>query len=285
MSATVITLTTDFGEKSGYVGVMKGVIYSLYPEARLVDLSHQVLPQNILEGAFLLHTAYRYFPIGTLHVAVVDPGVGTERLGVVLQVPEIGYFIGPDNGLFSYIVANHPTLTARLITNPAFMRLPLSNTFHGRDIFAPTAAQLANGVAFEEVGPLYESNNLIKLANLQPTITRNLEGEVEVLGQIVHIDHFGNLVTNIPQTLFFGLSDEQLSEVVIEIRVKLGGPIAKIKGISKTYGQARPGELVALFGSSNFLEIAKVNGRADSALNTTINQPVRIITQYLNFRC
>ena len=152
-NARVITLTTDFGARDGYVGAMKGVIYGLQPAALIVDVTHEVSPQRIREGAFLLHTAYPSFPPGTIHVAVVDPGVGTARRGICLDVPGVGRFVGPDNGLFSYVLDAHPARRAREIANPAYLRHPVSSTFHGRDVFAPVAAHLSRGEPFEAVGP------------------------------------------------------------------------------------------------------------------------------------
>jgi S-adenosyl-L-methionine hydrolase (adenosine-forming) len=257
----IVTLTTDFGEKSGYVGVMKGVIYGMYPAARLVDISHYVKPQKIAEGAFLIQTIMREFPPGTVHLAVVDPGVGTARRGIVLRVPEIGYFVGPDNGIFSYVIDAYPNLQARQITNPAFMRHPVSVTFHGRDVFAPTAALLARGEDFAGVGELLDNSHLVKLTNYWAKWYTTANSSLAFLkGTVVHIDHFGNLITNIHQNMLTekGLPVERVSEVslrgsFIELRTKR---------IETTYGNVAPGEYIALFGSSGFLEFAKVNGRA-----------------------
>lgn len=258
----IITLTTDFGQESVYVGVMKGVIYALHPAALPVDLTHQVTPQNVLEGAFLLHTAYRQFPPDTVHLAVVDPGVGTTRRALALDVPEIGRFVGPDNGLFSYIIGTHPNLTAREITNPAFMRHPVSATFHGRDVFAPTAALLARGVPFEQVGPLLDRDTLVRMHDLWPTWTKYAPDCLRTKGHVVHIDHFGNLITNIPQHLFDRFGSSGFKELYIKI---IGSYDLKTASLVTTYGQALPGQVIVLFGSSGFLEIACVNGRADTS--------------------
>src|SRR5690242_5702409 len=147
MSLPLITITTDFGLEDGYVGMMKGVIYSINPAALLVDLTHVVEPQNVAQGAFLLYNAYRHFPPGATHLAVVDPGVGTDRRAICLAVPEIGCFVGPDNGLFSYIINAESNrgaaLSAYELSNPSYHRMEISHTFHGRDIFAPVAAHLS----------------------------------------------------------------------------------------------------------------------------------------------
>jgi S-adenosylmethionine hydrolase len=279
MSSGLITLTTDFGDKSGYVGIMKGVIYNLFPGATVVDISHMVTPQNIQEGAYLLSSAYRYFQAGAVHVAVVDPGVGTARRAIGLKVPEIGYFVGPDNGLFAFLIENYPNLSAREITNPAFMRHPVSATFHGRDIFAPTAALLARGEPFEELGPLLRPDDLVGLEDVQPRQKQKSAKELDLKGQVIHVDHFGNLITNIRRETFEGLSQEQLAKVNVEV-----GMFYRIKGIIQTYGQARPKQVVALFGSSGYLEIARVNGRATDYSGTNdyikIGQSVKVKINY-----
>ena len=284
----IVTLLSDFGYDSNYVGIMKGVLYWLCPDALLVDLTHNVEPQNILEGAFLLYTSYAPFPTGTIHVAVVDPGVGTHRRAICIQVPEIGYFVGPDNGLFSYIIDQYPNAQVREITNLSFMHHPISPTFHGRDIFAPTAARLAHGEKFEEAGPLLDKSTMVLLNNIWPNINpvipdsrKQLSSQAlhwlrlfygvnlaspptVIVGQVVHIDHFGNLITNISRQEFdeIGFSTET-TRILVE-------PSHQIMGIHKTYGHAAEDKIIALFGSSGFLEIARVNGRADTALGQKI---------------
>jgi S-adenosylmethionine hydrolase len=256
MSARLITLTTDFGERGGYVGVMKGVIYALQPAALIVDLTHEVGPQRVREGAFLLHSAYRQFPPGTIHVAVVDPGVGTARRGLCLDVPGVGRFVGPDNGLFSYVLDAHPELVAREIANAAWLRQPVSRTFHGRDVFAPVAARLSRGEPIEEVGPVVAARELVRLDNLWPAWAGRRDGARELVGEVVHVNRFGNLISNIPRDAFADLPPESLATVEIEVAGY------RVRGIAETYGQAPPGAVIALFGSGGFLEVARVNGRA-----------------------
>ncbi|MFN8514207.1 MAG: SAM-dependent chlorinase/fluorinase [Chloroflexia bacterium] len=256
-----ITLLTDFGDRGGYVGMLHGVIQTLCPGATVIDLTHAVTPQAIREGAFLLHNAYSYFPPDTIHVAVVDPGVGTERRPICLAVPGIGQFIGPDNGLFTAILETHPDTEARVIANPEYsvQRLgkEISRTFHGRDIFAPTAALLARGEPFAAVGPPIATAALTRLPNFWPEWEPVDPGQERLLGAVVHIDSFGNLITNIRRERFAAAIPEQLAEAWVTT------PFHTCTGLSTTYGDHPPDSLLALFGSFNTLEIARVNSRAD----------------------
>lgn len=263
----LITLLTDFGDKDPYVGIMKGVIYGLNPAAQVIDLTHQVSPQAVREGAFLLQNAYPYFPPDTIHVAVVDPGVGTERKGICIHVPGMGYFIGPDNGLFSYVLDQFPNTPIHEITNPRFQRAEISATFHGRDVFAPASAHLSLGEDWEEIGPPLENWSPVRLPNLWPAWVDEPGGH-SITGEIIHVDHFGTLVTNIPKRSFENVDREALEKASISIALRY-----QLRGVLRTYGEAAKGELVALFGSSGFLEIARVNGRADDLQGTAENLP------------
>ena len=252
-----ITLLTDFGTRGIYVGALKGVIAALCPMANVIDLTHEVTPQAIREGAFLLDCAYRFFPADTIHVAVVDPGVGTARRAIALDLPGSGRFIGPDNGLFTPLLLAHPAPAARLIANPAFSvaRLggAISATFHGRDLFAPAAATLASGADFAAIGPPIDRSTLVRLP--QFWATRGADGHLR--GEIVHIDRFGNLITNIRRDALATLTDAERKTV----RITGGGHMCQ--GLIDTYGSRATGEIVALIGSGETLEIARVNGRAD----------------------
>lgn len=273
----VLTLLTDFGTEDEYVGVMKGVILSIAPDVRLVDLSHQIPPQDIRRAAFLLMNAVPHFPPNTVHLSVVDPGVGTERRPVAIRTPA-GTFVGPDNGLFSWALAKVPDWTAVEIREPAY-RLPLvSSTFHGRDIFAPAAAYLAAGVPLEKLGPRVED-----LVWLPPP---RLEiGDFGVEGEILYADRFGNLVTSIG---YLEWGEDTLALVTAfgprgdgrRFPARVAGVVAgnaELLGIRRTYGEVAVGEPLALVGSNGFLEIAVRQGSAAAALGAGPGTPVTLL--------
>lgn len=274
---TVLTLLTDFGTEDEYVGVMKGVILSIAPDVRLVDLSHQIPPQDIRRAAFLLMNAVPYFPPDTVHLSVVDPGVGTERRPVAVRTP-VGTFVGPDNGLFSWVLARVPEWAAVEIREPAY-RLPLaSSTFHGRDIFAPAAAHLAAGVPLENLGPRVED-----LVRLPPP--RLKIGDFVAEGEILYADRFGNLVTSIGYlergedalvlAPAFGPGGDRRRFSARAAGVVVGN--AELRGIRRTYGEARLGEPLALVGSNGFLEIAVRQGSAAAVLGAGPGTPVTLL--------
>ncbi len=188
----VLAFLTDFGSTDGYIGTMKGVVLAITMDVHLVDITHDVPPQRVATGAWLLATSYRYFPKGTIYVCVVDPGVGSVRHPIALHAGD-WFFVGPDNGLFSYILAEQPVHEAVMLSNSAYHLAHVSTTFHGRDVFAPVAAHIAAGVSLSELGPHIEPATLQRL-DLGLPIRR---GE-EILAQVIHIDHFGNLITSIP---------------------------------------------------------------------------------------
>jgi len=252
----IITLTTDFGSDDSYVAAMKGVILDLNPEVTVVDICHNIKPQNIAQAAYILSTTYHYFPRGTVHIVVVDPGVGTERQAVLL-ITHQAFFIGPDNGVLSYIVEESlPEIEAIALTNPRFWRSPLSNTFHGRDIFAPVAAHLSLGVSPYEFGELIPS-----IAAL--TIPRPQIGEDGVLiGRVIHIDRFGNLISDIkPEDLPKG-----------RIFIEVGRHI--IDDLSSSYEEEE--ELLAIIGSGERLEVSLRNGSAARFLRANIGDKVKV---------
>jgi S-adenosylmethionine hydrolase len=257
-----LTLTTDFGLKDGFVGVMKGVIWSICPAAQIADISHLITPQNVLEGAFALWRAYCFFPPGTVHVAVVDPGVGTERRPLAARLGG-QYFVGPDNGLFTPVYEdaekNGWPLELVHLSNGNYFLLKVSRTFHGRDIFAPVGAHLANGVPITEMGPAI--TDPLRLSMPKPEKTLN-----GWRAHVTVVDIFGNLTTDLPAA---ALADH--AKLTFQLRGR------EIRGLVESYGQAGPGELVALLDSENHVEIAVVNGSAARLTGAQVGDMVDVI--------
>jgi S-adenosylmethionine hydrolase len=256
---SIITLTTDFGLADGYVGTMKGVILSIDPTATIVDISHDIPPQDVREAAYALYAAYPYFPQGTIHVVVVDPGVGSQRRAIALRTPQAA-FVAPDNGVLSYVVAGERVEEIVNLINPRYHLSPVSRTFHGRDIFAPAAAHLARGVPLAELGePLAE---IITFSLPRPQV----RPDGTIVGQVIHVDRFGNLITSITAT---DLADHPLlREGVIEIKGR------SIQGIANSYAEVTPRRLLALIGSSDHLEIAVSGGSASQTLEAKAGDEV-----------
>jgi len=253
---TIITLTTDFGLSDGYVGTMKGVILSIAPDARLVDISHGIAPQNIRQAACVLHAAAPYFPAGTIHLAVVDPGVGSARRALAIRTSR-RMLVGPDNGLFTLFLADDPSAECHAITNPALMLPRVSSTFHGRDVFAPAAAHLARGVDIAQLGPRVTDPVRFTI----PTPVQQPDGSW--LGQVMYTDHFGNLITSVTADLLQRIGD---------VEIWIGS--RRIASLFRTYAQAAPDELIALVGSAGHLEISIVNGNAAQTLGLGPDAPV-----------
>ncbi len=237
----IITLTTDFGVDDYYVGSMKGVILGINNEALLTDITHGIPKYDIFKAAYTLQGFYKYFPKDSIHVVVVDPGVGSERKPVIIQTQE-GMFIGPDNGVFSFVLKESKSVNVFEITNSKFMLEDLSSTFHGRDIFAPVAAHLSLGVDIQDFGEALK--NPISLEIGEP----ELKGD-EIVGEVISVDSFGNLITNIPGDLLKGNSKVQVGEFVIDT-------------VANTYQDIKKGKLLAIIGSSGFLEISVNQGSA-----------------------
>lgn len=263
----VVALTTDFGLADPYVGVMKGVILSINPNATIVDISHDVRPQDIVEGAFVLSTSFSYFPPGTIHVVIVDPGVGGDRAALLVETSH-GFFVGPDNGVLSWATSlggseqeagRKSARIRRLIklTNSKYWLPRVSTTFHGRDIFAPVAAYLSLGVPPDRFG--HEVTDYVQLP--WPPLERRPDGCL--VGSVLHIDRFGNLITNVPGECIAGSP----SQVVVQI---CG---CSISGLSRTYQDSG---LLALIGSSGHLEIAVSGGSAAAALGATRGTDVTV---------
>lgn len=242
----IVTLTTDFGLANAFVGTMKGVILARAPRATIVDLTHGVAPGDIRAGAFALLAGCRYFPNGTVHVAVVDPGVGGPRRAIAVRTRDY-CFLGPDNGVLSWALARETVRSVRQIANARLWLQPVSRTFHGRDVFAPVAAHLARGGSFHRVGP-----ELADYARLPWPAWRETGGKVT--GEVLVVDRFGNAITNIPEV---GLPAGMFSGLVCVGR-------RRWCRLGTYYAAVPPGQAVALFGSSGFLEIA-VNGGSAAA--------------------
>jgi len=277
--SSIITLTTDFGYDDAYVAAVKGAILSINPEASIIDVSHSIKPQNILQAAFILSIAYRYFPKQTVHAAIVDPGVGSERRGIILKTPS-AVFVAPDNGILSYIVndlfsdavtqstGQGPTnqtiteivfkkgLEAAAITDPRFWRHPVSPTFHGRDIFAPVAAGLSLGISPYEFGEKISSLHILPL----PKPSSDAEGNL--IGRVLHVDHFGSLITNVKNGDLPGK----------DVLVGVAG--YSIQGISDYYAQKEG--VMAIMGSSGYLEVSLRDGSACDFLGAAVGDEISV---------
>jgi S-adenosyl-L-methionine hydrolase (adenosine-forming) len=252
----VITLTTDFGTRDGFVAQMKGVILGINPGVRLVDVTHDIEPFSIMEAALVLKGISSHFPRGAIHVAVVDPGVGSDRRRIVLRTGE-QMFVGPDNGLFSLVVPEGRPPEIREIENPDYMRPQPHPTFHGRDVFAPVAAHLSAGKPFDGLGPLVNDPIMLSF----PAVKENADG---LEGNVIHVDRFGNVSTNIDK--------EMLTRSVGT--VCLGN--VTIQGLSRFFGEVPVGKAVALINSFGLLEIAVNRGNAAEELGIGMDEPIKV---------
>ncbi len=253
LSNPPITLLTDFGEHDYFVGAMKGIILSINPEARIVDVTHNVPPQDISDAAFTLLAAYQSFPAGAIHVAVVDPGVGSGRRPILVQAGNY-FFVGPDNGIFSYVCDREPGFKAFHITNQKYFRRPISSTFHGRDIFSPVAAVLSLGTQPRELGSTI--SDLVRLDPLDPK--RLKSGSVK--GRVIHIDRFGNCITNISRADF-----------KTPAQLRIGGKV--IKSFKRFFSEPGGDKLFGVWGSAGFLEVSANNKSAARLLGIKRGEP------------
>ena len=264
----IITLLTDFGDQDAYVGIMKGVIARINPSANVIDICHGIPPQGIFSGAYLLYSSYKYFPRKTIHVAVVDPGVGSRRDIVCVETKDY-FFLVPDNGLLSFIVQEERPKSIIRVTNSKYFLPSPSNTFHGRDVFAPVAAHLSLGVKPQQLGIMI---NQIEQLDIPKPVSKKT-GHVE--GQIIYIDRFGNLITNIAQEyLVKGVGGQKSEDRINQRKATLKELFSlcntietvigkkKIIGLSKTYTDVKAGEPLALIGSAGFLEVSINQGNA-----------------------
>lgn len=255
----IITLTTDFGPSSPYVAEMKGVIYSLNPAACVVDLTHAIPPQDIFQGAQALARVGPKFPVGTIHVAVIDPGVGTSREIVYAAIAD-RFYICPDNGLLGRLASEHSPSKIRAITNSAWFREPVSSTFHGRDIMAPAAARLSLGHDPDDLGPSRERLQSIEWTGAAKLADNRIEGQIE------SVDSFGNLITNISREMLAHAPRDETVSVVCDEHAT--------NGIYTTYAEQPPMTLIALIGSSDQLEMAIVDESAAVMLGVGVGTPV-----------
>jgi S-adenosyl-L-methionine hydrolase (adenosine-forming) len=246
MAEPILTLTTDFGLADHYVGVMKGVILDVCPRARIVDISHQVTPYAIAEAAYLIAQSYRWFPKKTVHVVVVDPGVGSERRAILVEAAG-QYFVGPDNGVFSMVMAREK-YKARVIANERYFRRPVSRTFQGRDVFAPSGAHLAAGVPAARMGKT--CLDAVRV-NLTPP-------------QVLHIDHFGNIVTNL-----------RANDLKVE-RASLKIGRATLSRVATHYAEMEPGRLFLIEGSSGYVEVSMNRGSAAERIGCRAGDMIQI---------
>jgi hypothetical protein len=258
----IITLLTDFGSKDYFVGAMKGAILSINPGANIVDITHEIPPQDIRSAAFNLLATYRDFPVDTIHVAVVDPGVGSDRKPILIECAN-QFFVGPDNGIFSWVLEREKSFRAIHLTNDKFFR-ESSRTFHGRDIFAPVAAALSTGIPPQEFG--VEIRELIELEPLKPLKIDQATTEA----RIVHIDHFGNCITNLTR---FDLGPNGFDGAKL---IANGYEISSLREFFADSG-ARPDELFCVLGSAGFLEIAAQDSSAATILGAQRGQPVVLV--------
>lgn len=254
----IVTLLSDFGLQDVYVGTLKGAIARVNPRIPAIDLNHDIPPQNLLAARFCLLSAYPYFPKGTVHIAVVDPGVGSQRRAIAIEFPE-GYLVGPDNGIFSGILDMTGAIAVVELTNPNYWLTPSpSNTFHGRDIFAPVGAYLASGTPLAELGKPIDLASLVHLS-----LPKLQETPSEIVGCVQYIDRFGNAITNIPST---------------QVEGKSWHAIAGTHHLAPqtTYSNVRPGNAMALIGSHGWIEIAVNCGSASKQLHLNWQAPVTI---------
>lgn len=255
----IVTLLTDFGLSDVYVGVMRGVIAQINPAVKVIDLTHQIPPQDVAAARFNLMNAYPYFPVGTVHVAVVDPGVGSMRRAIAIELRD-GFLVGPDNGVFGGVLSQHQAIAAVELTNARFWRSGQpSSTFHGRDIFAPVGAHLASGMALQEVGTAIDLESLVQWSIPSCQVT-----ETRILGCVQYCDRFGNLITNIPGSAVAGSS----WAAVVGNR--------EIVTVS-SYSDRPSGDLVALVGSHGWVEVAVNRGSAQDRLKLGYGDEVEVL--------
>jgi S-adenosylmethionine hydrolase len=262
----VVTFTTDFGLQDPFVGIMHGVVLNINPETRIVDVSHSVSSFNVLDGAWTVAQAYRFFPPRTVHVVVVDPGVGSARRPILAETDDY-IFVAPDNGVLSLVESREPRFTVRHVTAERYFLQPVSQTFHGRDIFSPVAGWLSNGVAPADFGPEVSDFVRLPLPSVEHVGTNSLRGEV------LKVDKFGNLITN--------LSEQEVPALFAATPAKVELLIAgqTITCVRRSYAEGSEGEFFAIVGSSGYLEIAARQASAAEKLQAGVGTPVGVLWQ------
>ena len=263
---SIITLLTDFGTGAEYAGLMKAVILSINPSAAIVDITHEIDSQDVVQAAFTIYASYRYFPDGTVHLIVVDPGVGSQRSLLALEMKK-QFFIAPDNGILTLLFNEGKVTSLIRITNSKYFLTSVSRTFHGRDIIAPVGAYLSGGIGVSKLGPEIGLRDAVCLENLYARISEN----GELVGKIVVIDDFGNLITNID---FKKLSEVYQIGQGKKIQFKIGSHV--IIGLSETYDSVQAKTPLVLIGSRGYLEIAVNKGNAAQVLNAEKGDRVRV---------
>jgi len=267
VNRSIITLLTDYGINDEYVGVMKGVILSVNPSATIIDISHHIDPQDLVQAAYLIKSTYKYFPKGTVHVIVVDPGVGSDRAIVALEMR--GHiFIVPDNGVSTLLMEEAEVDSIIRLDNPSYFLESVSQTFQGRDIFAPVAAHISRGVEINKLGKPIDQRDLVRLSIQKPFIS----DKGELIGTVVSIDRFGNLITNIELS-----SLEKFCEKSKEKELKVWIGESKITGLSKSYESVNSQSPLVIIGSRGFLEIAVNCGSARRHFMAAKGDTVRIV--------
>ncbi|MGB8656217.1 MAG: SAM-dependent chlorinase/fluorinase [Candidatus Zixiibacteriota bacterium] len=257
MNRPIITLTTDFGTRDGYVGAVKGVIKRINPQAEIVDVTHEIEPFDVLGAAFALNSFYRFFPRGTIHLVVVDPGVGGRRQPLLIKSEDF-FFVGPDNGILSFLFRDERITEIIVLSAQQYFLNEISNTFHARDLFAPVAAYLSLGVDVNEFGK--PAKECLKLNIEEPKRTGT-----GLVGEVIHIDRFGNLITNIPVR---SIQNKRIAKIVVANR--------EIARMSQPYFEIPLRKIGAIVGSSGFLEMAVNQGSAWKVSKARIGSPVKI---------
>ena len=262
----IITMVSDFGLHDEYAGVIKGVIFSICPSVAIVDITHQIDPQDIAQAAYLIPSYYRFFPQGTVHLIVVDPGVGGDR--DILAVRHGGHvFVAPDNGVLTLLMSREKSDTIVRINNAKYFLKPISNTFHGRDIFAPVGAHIISGIALRDLGTRIECEDIIHLKNLNCRLSET----GTLFGKIIAIDRFGNLTTNIDLSSLTALGDSVPKK---RLQIRINGHA--ISGLSECYSSVAPNTPLALIGSRDYLEIAVNCGSAEKYFNAHKGDSIQV---------